>query len=292
MRCLIPGSNGFVGNHLKNELSKRGDKVFNFDIKQKQDITDYEQIRNYLDKIRPDEIYHLAAQAFVPESYNNPQRTFQINVIGSINLLEAVRHLGIKPKILLAGSSEEYGDADCKEGNLPNPQSPYAISKMTMTALGNWYAKAFGLHIVSTRAFNHTGPGRGEMYAESSWAKQIAEIEAGKREFIEHGNLDSVRIYTDVRDMVRAYTMAINLEPGIYNISSNQKVSMGEILQILISYAEVPIITKLNPTLCRPTDFKFSLPDTSKFVSKTKWKPEYNLAQTLQDLLEYWRKNI
>lgn len=243
-----------------------------------------------MDKVRPDYIYHLAAQAFVPESFQNPQRAFEVNTIGSLNLLEAVRQLGLKSKILLAGTSEEYGEGEVTEESMLVPASPYAISKMSMDMLGQLYAKSYGMNVVVTRAFNHTGPGRGEMYAESSWAKQIVEIENGKRKLLEHGNLESVRNYTDVRDIVKAYILAIDLPSDVYNICSDQNVSMQHVLDSLIHQSTKKIETKVNSSLYRPHDFSFKKPNCEKFKTLTGWKAQNDLAKTLHDLLEYWRE--
>ena len=292
MISLITGMSGFVGAYLKEELEKQGKKVIGFDLKNGQDLRYYEQVRNFLDKYRPSEIYHLAGQAHVAESFKNPVRTFGINTIGSVNLLEAVRQLDIVCKIQMAGTSEEYGDNENTEDSRLTPQSPYAISKIAMDYMGQLYTKAYGLKIVITRAFNHTGAGRGEMYAESSWAKQIAEIENGKREFLEHGNLESVRNFTDVRDAVKAYTLAIQLEPGVYNICSDQNLKMREVLDILISLSTVKIKTKENKSLGRPSDFSFKSPSCKKFTDLTDWGFEYPIQTTLRDLLNYWRKQV
>lgn len=282
---VITGSKGFVGQHLSKIVDAEG-----FNLSDGQDVRDFEQLRNYLDKLRPEKIFHLAAQAFVPESLANPWRAIETNTLGSLNLLEAVRQLGIRPKILLVGSSEEYGAADNTENSLPKPTSPYAVSKLSMTNLGLMYAKVYGLEVVVTRAFNHTGPGRGEMYAESSWAKQIAEIEAGKRQILEHGDLNHLRNYTDVRDIVEAYKLAIDLTSGIYNICSYRNITMRDTLNILQGMSPVPIQTEQG--IHRSGDFSFKSPNCRKFSGLTGWKPKYTLEQTLEDLLDWWRDAI
>lgn len=289
MKCIVFGSKGFVGQHLTRELLEQGWGVKGFNLRDGQNILDYEFVRNALDVERPDAIFHLAAQAYVPESFANPTRTFQVNTLGSLNILEAVRQLGIKTRIHLAGTSEEYGDGKPSETAMLEPKSPYAISKMAMDYLGQLYVKSYGLNVVVTRAFNHAGPGRGEMYAESSFAKQIAEVECHKRKYVEHGNLESVRNYTDVRDIVRAYVMAVDLPSGVYNICSNQNVTMQQIMDILISKAEYPIETRVNPAFFRPSDFSFKKPNCKKFQKLTGWKPEYSLEQTMEDVLNTWR---
>lgn len=296
-RAVVTGSMGFVGQHLSEYLKSQGWEVIGLNLRHGVDLRDYEGVRNFLDMQRPDYIFHLAAQAYVPESTANPNRAVEVNTIGSVNLFEAVRQLGLKTKIQVAGTSEEYGDSQYGDGSIteetvPNPLSPYAISKLAMDHFARLYAKSYGLHIVVTRAFNHTGPGRGEMYAESSFAKQIVEVEKQRRTYIEHGNLESIRNYTDVRDIVRAYVQAIELEPGIYNICSEQNVTMRDVLDMLIDLSPEPIPTKVNKALYRPSDFSFKNPDAYKFTSATGWKAEIPLRKTLDDLLNYWRAKL
>lgn len=296
-KALVTGSAGFVGQHFTKHLLEQGWEVKGFNLRDGQDILNYEFVRNALDVERPDAIFHLAAQAYVPESFANPKRTFEVNTIGSLNILEAVRQLGLKTRIHLAGTSEEYGDAQKEhnttgyvtENSLPIPMSPYAISKLAMDHLGQLYAKSYNMRVVVTRAFNHAGPGRGEMYAESSFALQIVEVENKKRKLVEHGNLGSIRNYTDVRDIVRAYELAVDLQPGVYNICSDQNVSMQEIMDTLIKNATCPIKTEVNASLYRPADFSFKTPSCKKFKDLTGWEPEIKLEQTLQDILEHWR---
>lgn len=291
-KVLITGSNGFVGKHLKELLVSQGHRVYGYDLKRGQDLRNFEQMRNYLDKVRPDKIFHLAALAYVPESTLNPIRAFEINTIGSINLLEAVRQLGLKTKIHMAGTSEEYGDGGPNEEDRPDPKSPYAISKLAMDQMGRLYAKSYGMHVVVTRAFNHAGPGRGEMYAESAFAKQIVEIELGRREVVEHGNLESIRNYTDVRDIVRAYALAIDLPPDVYNICSDANVPMQWVMNKLCDLSTVDVQTKVNPSLYRPSDFSFKEPSCYKFKGLTGWKTEITTTQMLEDILNDWRVQL
>jgi GDP-4-dehydro-6-deoxy-D-mannose reductase len=292
MIYMVSGSRGFVGIHLVKYLEDQGHNVYGFDLKNGQDFRDYEQVRLAVDTIRPDGIFHIGALAYVPESFLDPVRAIEVNTIGSLNILEAVRKLGLKTKIHLCGSSEEYGDAaePVTENSLPSPLSPYAISKLAMDYLGQFYAKAYNMNIVVTRTFNHTGPGRGEQYAESSWAKQIVEIERKQRSVLLHGDLTPVRNYTDVRDIVRAYALAINLPSGVYNICSDQNVTMQTVLDQLIVEADVDVELQVDPTLLRPADFSFNKPSCEKFVQMTGWKPEITLEQTLRDILEYWHE--
>ncbi len=294
-RALVVGSAGFVGRHLKQKLVELNYEVFEFDLKYGDDIRDYENTRNALDRIRPDYIYHLAAQPYVAESFANPVRSFEVNTIGSTNLLEAIRQLGLKTHVLLAGTSEEYGDASASlvtEDSLPNPLSPYAISKLAMDYMGRLYSRSYGIPIVIARTFNHTGPGRGEMYAESAFAKQIVEIEQGRRKTLEHGDLQWVRNYTDVRDIVEAYTKAIMLPPDIYNICSDQNETIQIILNFLVGQASCEIPCEFNQALHRPSDFSFRPPSCDKFMELTGWKPKIPLRLTLTDMLNDWRTRL
>lgn len=284
----ITGSTGFVGSYL----TKLFPEAVGYNLRDGNDLRDFENLRNFLDIHRPDKIFHLAAQAFVSESFDNPRRTIEVNTIGSLNLLEAVRQLGLKSKILLCGTSEEYGAGKTKETSLPIPESPYAISKLAMDHFGQLYARAYGMNVVVTRTFNHTGPGRGEMYAESSFAKQIAEIEKGTRKVLKHGDLGRMRNYTDVRDVVAAYKLAIDLPPGVYNVCSENTVTINSVLLTLISRAKKNIHRDADPALFRPTDFSFDPPSCTKFKKLTGWEPQYTLDETLTDLLNYWRVKV
>jgi GDP-4-dehydro-6-deoxy-D-mannose reductase len=297
MKALITGSEGFVAQHLKRHLESLEYEVFGLDIKTGVDIRDYEAVHTAIDIVRPDLIFHLAALAYVPESFLDPRRAIEINAIGSLNILEAVRHIGLKTRIQMAGTSEEYGDTSSAkepitEESLPNPLSPYAISKLTMDHLGRLYAKAYNMNVVITRAYNHAGPGRGEEFAESAFSKQIALIENKEQTVLKHGNLESIRNYTDVRDIVRAYELAIKLPSGVYNICSDQNVTMQEMMDILTKLAKVPIITEVDKNLYRPADFSFKKPSCEKFKKLTGWEPKIPLEHTLNDILNDWRMRV
>jgi len=286
-KALVTGSMGFVGKFLVAELESQGWQVKGFNLRNDQNICDEEFVRNILDIFRPDAVFHLAAQAYVPESFTSPQRAFLINTIGSLNILESVRKLGLKCHVHMAGTSEEYGPAKLEHAELM-PSSPYGVSKVAMDYLGQLYARSYGMHVIVTRAFNHTGPGRGEMYAESSWAKQIAEMEKGKRSSVLHGNLKSRRNYTDVRDIVKAYIRTVSLSPGVYKVCSDVNVSMQDIMDIYIDLAECTIQLEESSSLYRPNDFSFQQPT----CDIPDWKPEISLKETLRDLLDYWRQRV
>lgn len=291
-KALVTGSAGFVGTHLVTQLMADGWDVEHFNLRDGLDLRDKTTVRDTLDIYRPDAIFHLGARAYVPESFVDPAETFHVNLIGTLNILESVRQLGLQTKIHIAGSSEEYGTADPKEYGYLHPSSPYAVSKVAADQLANVYMKAYGMHVVVTRAFNHTGPGRGEMYAESSFAKQIAEIEKGTRTVLEHGNLDAVRNYTDVRDVVKAYILAVDAPSGVYNICSSLNISMGDMLTMLTSMSDKPITTVSSSKRKRPNDFSFIKPYCSDFSSVVGWYPEIPFEQTLKDLLNYWKERV
>lgn len=299
MKALVTGSNGFVAQHLGWALEDAGYEIHPFDIKngEYQDLTNYEAVRRCIDIVRPDRIFHLAALTYVPESFLDARRAFEINTLGSLNILEAVRSIGLKTRIHMAGTSEEYGDtSDAEEPitelSTPNPLSPYAIAKLAMDHLGRLYAKSYNMDVVVTRAYNHCGPGRGEEFAESAFAKQVVEIEKGKRDVLRHGNLESIRNYTDVRDIVQGYVKAIELPSGVYNLCSDRNVTMQEMLDILIKKAKCPIKTEVDKNLYRPADFSFKKPSCKKFQDLTQWKPSIKLEQTLEDILNYWREHV
>lgn len=318
MKVLITGITGFAGSHLADYILQNhpGVKVYGMvrwrsrmdNVKHildkivlvEADLKDYISIRNIIKEIKPDYIFHLAAQSFVPTSWKLPQETLQINVLGQVNILEAIKELKLDTVIQIAGSSEEYGlvyenELPIKETNPLRPLSPYAVSKITQDFLGYQYFKSYGIKAVRTRGFNHTGPRRGDVFVSSNFAKQIAEIEKGKREPVIYvGNLEAIRDFTDVRDMVRAYWLAVEKgEPGdVYNICSGRGLKIREVLEILLNYSKVKVEVKVDPARLRPSDVPVLIGDNSKFVKKTGWKPEIPIERTLKDLLDYWRERI
>jgi len=314
--ALITGITGFVGSHMAELLLKEGFEVHglcrwrsrteNIDhIKEKihlveGDLLDVHSLQKLLMDVRPSYIFHLAAQSFVPASWTSPAVTLEINIVGSCNLFEAVRTVKIEPLIQIACSSEEYGlvkpeEVPIKETNPLRPLSPYGVSKLAMDYLGYQYFKSYNMRIVRTRGFNHTGPRRGEVFAESSFAKQIAEIEKGiKKPIILVGNLDAQRDYTDVRDMVLGYLLALEKgESGeVYNICSGKAIKIREVLEILLSFSKVKVEIKQDPARMRPSDVPILLGDNSKFAKKTGWKPQIPFEKTMEDLLNYWREKV
>lgn len=317
MKVLITGITGFVGSHLAEYLlTKRGVVVHGIErwrskednilsIKEKVrlhycDIRDASSVHEVIRKVRPDRIFHLAAQSFVLSSWTAPAETLTTNIIGQLNIFEAVRKLKLNPPIHIAGSSEEYGivrkeELPIKETNPLRPLSPYGVSKVGQDLLAYQYYQSYGLRVVRTRAFNHTGPRRGEVFVTSNFAKQIAMMEKGLQEpILWVGNLAARRDFTDVRDVVKAYWLA--LEKGkkgeVYNICSGKDYSIRQMLDLLLSLAEVKPKVKQDPKRMRPSDVMRLLGDHSKFRKLTGWKPEIPFRKTLEDLLNYWRERV
>ncbi|PKQ28059.1 MAG: GDP-mannose 4,6-dehydratase [Candidatus Anoxymicrobium japonicum] len=319
MKVLITGITGFVGSHLAEYCLARGDvEVFGTvrwrsrmdnvegitdDITLMDcDLKDSVAVRHCLAQVKPDYIFHLAAQSYVPTSWKAPVETICTNMVSEINLFEAMRelHLVDSTRIQLAGSSEEYGmvfadEIPIKETNPLRPLSPYGVSKVGQDLLGYQYHMSYGLYVVRTRAFNHTGPRRGDVFVSSNFSRQIATIEKGKVEpVIKVGNLDARRDFTDVRDMVKAYWLALERgEVGeVYNLGSGTDVTIKKMLDILLSFSDIKIETLKDPERMRPSDVQILLADTTKFFDLTGWKPEIPLEKTLEDLLNYWRERV
>jgi len=318
MRVLITGITGFAGSHLAEYILREFPDVEVWGlvrwrsplnniihIKEKLklvegDLKDYVSLREALKISKPDRIFHLAAQSFVPTSWKLPAETFAINAIGEINLFEAIRELKLDPLIHIAGSSEEYGlvyenEVPIKETNPLRPLSPYAVSKVAQDMLAYQYFQSYKLKTVRTRAFNHSGPRRGHVFVTSNFAMQIAMIEKGKQPPEIHvGDLTARRDFTDVRDVVRGYWLSLEKgEPGeVYNISSGKAYQIKEVLDILLSYANVNVKIVQDPERMRPSDVLLLIGDYSKFSNKTGWKPSISFEQTLKDLLDWWRERI
>ncbi len=316
MKVLITGIAGFVGSHFTEYfLSMKNVEVSGIErwkasteniahLKHKIklydecDINDIVSMREILKKVKPDFIIHLAAQSFVPTSWTAPAETIKTNMIGEVNLFEALRSLKLNPRVIVAGSSEEYGfvmkdEIPIEEANPLRPLSPYAVSKVGQDLLGYQYYKSYGLNVIRTRAFNHTGPRRGENFVCSNFAKQIALIEKRKQKpVIRVGNLDAKRDFTDVRDMVKGYWLIMQKgKPGdVYNICSAKAYAIKKVLDILLSFAKVPIKVKQDPQRMRPSDVPVLLGSCTKMKKLTGWKPTIPFKKTMEDLLNYWRE--
>jgi GDP-4-dehydro-6-deoxy-D-mannose reductase len=318
MHALITGITGFAGSHLADYLLTLKDvQVFGITRWRSRteniehlkgritllecDLRDAFSIRDVLRKTRPDRIYHLAAQSYVPMSWVAPSETLTTNLIGEVNVFEALRQEAmLDTRIQLACSSEEYGlvlpsEVPIKETNPLRPLSPYGVSKVAQDFLGYQYHMSYKMFIVRTRGFNHTGPRRGDVFVTSNFAKQIAEIEKGKKEPVIYvGNLDAVRDFTDVRDTVRGYYVSLEKgEPGeVYNVCTGKGYKVREMLDILLSFSKVKITTKQDEKRMRPSDVELLVGDRTKFEKQTGWKPVIPFEKTMEDLLHYWRERV
>ena len=317
MRVLITGITGFVGSYMAEYALARGAEVFgssrwrskteNIEHLRSRitliesDLRDMSSVRALVEISRPSHVIHLAAQSFVGASWQAPAETLSTNTVSQINLLEAIRGLKLSPRFLTAGSSEEYGcvfedELPITETNPLRPLSPYAVSKVAQDLMGYQYFKSYDLPIVRTRAFNHTGPRRGDVFVESNFARRVAEIEAGLCEPAVHvGDLRPRRDYSDVRDIVRGYWLVLQRgEPGeVYNLCSGRSWSIQHVLDFLLSLSTVKgIAVKTDPVRLRPSEVMVFEGDASKIEKATGWRAEIPFERTLTDLLDYWRERV
>jgi len=325
-RALITGITGMVGSHLADFLLERTDwDLFgmcrwrspldnvehllaraNSNDRLKflyGDLNDYVSLQGAIEEAQPAYVFHLAAQSYPTTSFTAPLDTYETNVIGTARLLEALRRCkGIDPVIHVCASSEVYGRVPKEKTPINeecsfHPASPYAISKVGTDLIGRFHAEAYKQKVMTTRMFTHTGPRRGDVFAESTFAKQIAMIEAGQiAPVLKVGNLDSLRTWSDVRDAVRAYYMLVTVKPqpgAYYNIGGNFSCTIRQMLDHLLSLSkEKAIKVEVDPARLRPIDADLQVPDTRKFQAHTGWKPEIPFEKTMQDLLGYWRDRL
>ena len=324
-RAFITGLTGMVGSHLADYLIENtdwhiyglvrwNDKMDNIEhlmdrINNKDrielvygDINDLSSLLAAFSDTNPDFVFHLAAQSYPKTSFDSPLETLETNILGTAKVLDAIRHLKLNPIVHVCASSEVFGRVP--EEFLPihedvtfHPASPYAISKVGTDLVGRFYAEAYGMTVMTTRMFTHTGPRRGDVFAESTFAKQIAMIEAGIiPPVIRVGNLNSLRTWSDVRDAVKAYYLLVtkNPTPGeYYNIGGTYSCTIKEMLDYLVSQSTVKNIKiKTDPERLRPIDADLQVPDIRKFQSHTGWTPEIPFEKTMNDLLNYWRERV
>lgn len=326
MNALITGITGMVGSHLVDYLIKNtdwdiygfirwNDRLDNlehhFDRINKKDriflingdLNDLPSVQSAVIESKADFVFHLAAQSYPKTSFEAPLETLQTNIIGTAHLLESLLAFGKEGVVVhVCASSEIFGrvpreklpiDEECSV----HPASPYAISKVGTDLLGRYYAEAYGMTVITTRMFTHTGPRRGDVFSESTFAKQIAMIEAGLQEPVIYvGNLESLRTYADVRDAVKAYYMLVTKNPiggEYYNIGGNYTCEIGDMLNYLISQStRDDIQIEVDEDRLRPIDADLQIPNTKKFREHTGWEPEYTFEETMDDLLDYWRGEI
>lgn len=311
-RILLTGANGFVGKVLRTQLEASGHEVIgactstaasaNTPNAVHLDVRDPESISGALQVSRPTHVIHLAAISHVPTSFRDPLLTWQTNVMGSLNLLEAIKQHYPDAFVLFASSSEVYGesfksgtplneDASCK------PLNPYAASKVAAEAAFNEYFRQ-GVRGVIARPFNHIGPGQSPDFVTASFAKQIAEIEQGKQApVLRVGNLEAYRDFLDVRDVCGAYMQLLELQPDashprLVNIASGQARKIQEILDVLLAQSQASISVEQDPDRLRPSDIPFAVGSSERLHSATGWTPSHSLSETLGDLLDYWRKRV
>jgi len=302
MRALITGSQGFVGGYLRRELEHHGYAVTGLDLRAGEetveaDLLNSAETRDAICAVAPDVVFHLAGQADIGLSWREPQRTMEINVIGALNLLEAVRSCRKNTRILLVGSSDQYGTLGeagrrVDESLETKPKSPYAISKNTQEELAKLYVRTYGMDIRMTRSFNHGGAGQREGFLISDFAAGIARVEKGLALSLKVGNLSAKRDFTHVRDVARAYRLIA--EKGrsgeVYNVGSGRAYGVQEVLDRLLEMARCPVPVERDPMRLRPSDTPVICCDHGKLTRDTGWEPEIPLETILSDALEGWRR--
>lgn len=316
MRSLITGVSGFAGSHLADNLLAGGEaaaEVWGCDLTAERrsylsprvrllaaDLREPDAARGAIQQAQPERIYHLAGQAFVGDSWSQPWETIETNLRSQVNLFEAVVAGGLRPRILIVGSADEYGRMSAAgepidETCALRPDSPYSLSKVAQDFLGLQYYLSYELPIIRVRPFNHIGPRQSRKFVAAAFASQIASIEAGLQPpVMQVGNLDARRDFTDVRDTVRAYALLLERgQPGeVYNIGSGESRRIRDLLDILLSLARVPIRVEMDASRLRPNDLPDLVCDASRLRSATGWQPSFAIEQTLRDLLNYERSLV
>lgn len=314
MRVLLTGAAGFAGRHLARLCadmdanvvgvgrrdSSRADPPAELERYVQADLLDREQAAALVESQRPDRVFHLAADASVAESWKAPRRTIDANVRGTFNLLEATRDVAPEARVLVACSGDEYGPVPperlpVEEDEPLRPQSPYAVSKAAVDLMAGFFADAHGIRIVRTRAFNHTGPGQTDQYVVASFARQITEAKASGLERVEltTGNLNVRRDFTDVRDVVRAYWLALEAaEPGAFNVCSGHSVALSELPLRLARHAGIEVSTRVDPGRLRGVEVEDSYGSHARLTAATGWEPQLSLDTTLRDTIEWWRERL
>jgi GDP-4-dehydro-6-deoxy-D-mannose reductase len=314
MRVLVTGAAGFAGRHLVRFCKEQGAEVIGAGRRPESEANPPEELDGYLqvdlldqgqtaalvDAERPERVFHLAAEASVARSWEQPERTIEANLASSLNLLEAIRGSAPDARVMVACSGEEYGPVPSDrlpitEDEPLRPQSPYAASKAAVDLVAGSFADSFGMHVVRTRAFNHAGPGQSDRYVIGSFARQIAEARARDEERVElvTGNLEVRRDFTDVRDVVRAYWLALDAEaPGAFNVCSGHSVALSELPVRLAELAGVEVGTRTDPDRLRKADVEDLYGSRGRLTAATGWEPQIPLDTTLRDTLDWWSGEI
>ena len=323
MKALITGITGFVGSHLADYLLANTDWEIDGLIRWRSpldnvqslvplanqgkrvrflygDLKDGESLRQCVRDSRPDYVFHLAAQSYPQTSFGAPCDTLETNVQGTVSLLEALREFAPHSWVHVCSSSEVYGKVPhaltpIKEDCPFHPASPYAISKVGTDLVARFYAEAYDMNIITTRMFTHTGPRRGDVFMESSFAKQIAMGELSGERTVQVGNIRSIRTIADVRDAVRAYYLALTVDPQpgeVYNIGGDHTAAVAHVLHTLMDMAYGSWSYQVDPARLRPIDADNQVPDCSKFKAHTGWESTIKFEQTMRDLLNYWRGRV
>jgi len=317
MRWLITGAEGFVGNYLVPYLleTDADADILALVLRDTEqafwptadhvsllpaDLREPESFSSAVEDFHPDFVLHLAALSSVGKSWANPAPIYEVNVLGQLHLLEACRRMKTMPRVVIASSSEIYGRED--HGGRPitedaalKPASPYAVSKAAQDLQAFQYFQAFGMPTIRLRLFNHTGPGRPDTFAASSFARQIARAEAGLiKPVLRVGNIDVFRDFSDVRDIVRAWRLAaVRGKPGrAYNVCSGTAVAIRDILETLLALSDTPIRVETDPARFRPGEIPRIVGDAHRFRTDCGWRPEIPLKRTLKDLLDEWRARV
>ena len=300
-KALITGSQGFVGPYLRRELAASGYTTVGLDLQEGDDtiaadLLDAGQVQTAIARERPDVVFHLAGQANVARSWKIPQKTVELNVVAALNLMEAVRAENLDCRMVMVGSSDQYGNLGeagrrVTEDLAVNPQTPYAVSKMAQEEMAKVYVRAYGMSICMTRSFNHAGAGQGKGFLIPDFASGIVAVERGEAPCLRVGNLTARRDFTHVRDIVRAYRLIA--EKGrsgeVYNVGSGRTYSTQEILDRLCVLANCPIPVEQDPAKMRPSDTPVICCDHSKLTQDTGWDTKISMDEMLFEVLNNWR---
>nr|MDO8083618.1 GDP-mannose 4,6-dehydratase [Candidatus Sigynarchaeum springense]MDO8115915.1 GDP-mannose 4,6-dehydratase [Candidatus Sigynarchaeota archaeon] len=303
MKALVTGIEGFVGPYLADLLESQGIEIIGTyltgnitgDNRFHMDVTDEAEVSDIIKKVRPDYIFHLAGFSSVAASFSDPDKCKKINVAGTKNILQAVVDAGIKPRVLVVSSAEVYGkpvSIPINEHHPLSPLSPYAESRIEQERLCAAYVREYKLHIVISRSFNHSGPGQSDAFVLSNFSKQIALIEKGVQSSLKVGNLDAIRDFSDVQDVVKAYYLLLKKgkRGETLNVCSGKGYAIKMLLGILLKMSKQDIVTETDPARLRPSDIPILVGDNHACISRTGWMPMIPIEKTLENLLSYWRE--